>query len=167
MSNYKNTLHHIRGFAFDVDGVLTDGGVISLPDGDLFRVHYARDGYAIRVAIENGYKVAIITGGISPSVTLRYQKLGVTDIYTAARNKLPCLQDFCKKNNLDLSQVAYAGDDIPDLAPMRACGLPFCPSDACHEVLEAAAYVSPYVGGRGVARDLIEQVMTLHNKWNV
>lgn len=165
MSNYKNLLHQIKAFAFDVDGVLTDGGVISMPDGDLLRMHYSRDGYAIRVAIEKGYPVAIITGGISSAVALRYKKLGVKDIYNGARDKLPCFMDFCAKYNLEPSQVAFAGDDIPDIPPMQACGLPFCPSDACVQVMRVSKYISPLAGGRGCVRDLIEQVMILHNTW--
>ena len=165
MGNYKSKLHNIKAFAFDVDGVLTDGGVISLPDGDLFRTHYARDGYAIRVAIEHGYPVAIITGGVSPSVEIRYRNLGVKDIFSGARDKLPAFREFCTKYNLSPSQVAYAGDDIPDIPPMKICGLPLCPSDAATEVRHMAQYISPFPGGRGCVRDLVEQVMRLQGKW--
>ncbi|HPS25673.1 MAG: HAD-IIIA family hydrolase [Bacteroidales bacterium] len=165
MSNYKSLLRNIKAFAFDVDGVLTDGGVISMPDGDLLRTHYARDGYAIRMAVEHGYPVAIITGGVSPAVALRYKNIGVKDIYSGARDKLPFFMDFCHKYGLEPSQVAYAGDDIPDIPPMEACGLPFCPSDAAMEVRKISHYISPFPGGRGCVRDLIEQVMRLKGQW--
>lgn len=165
MSNYKSKLHNIKAFAFDVDGVLTDGGIISLPDGDLFRTHYSRDGYAIRVAIEYGYPVAIITGGVSPSVETRYRNIGVKDIFSGARDKLPAFREFCRRYNLSPSQVAYAGDDIPDIPPMKICGLPFCPSDAATEVRHQAQYISPFPGGRGCVRDFVEQVMRLQGKW--
>ncbi len=166
MTNYKNLLHQIKAFAFDVDGVLTDGCLWSMPDGDLLRKHYSRDGYAIRMALEKGYPVAIITGGVSPAVTLRYRNLGVKDIYDGAREKLPCLLDFCQKYHLDPSEVAFAGDDIPDIPPLQACGLPFCPSDACAQVQRVVKYISPFGGGRGCVRDLIEQVMMLHHNWD-
>lgn len=165
MENFRKTLHDIKAFAFDVDGVLTDGGVTSMPDGDLLRTHYARDGYAIRKACECGYPIAIITGGISPSVIKRYQMLGVRHIYSGARNKLPVLMDFCAANQLELHQVAYGGDDIPDIPPMKACGLSFCPSDACIEVLQMATYVSPFGGGKGCVRDIISQVLLLQGNW--
>ncbi len=165
MSNYKSLLRNIKAFAFDVDGVLTDGGVISMPDGDLLRTHYARDGYAIRMAVEHGYPVAIITGGVSPAVALRYNNIGVKDIYSGARDKLPYFLDFCNKYGLEPSQVAYAGDDIPDIPPMEACGLPFCPADAAMEVRKISHYISPFPGGRGCVRDLIEQVMRLKGQW--
>ncbi|NLA15487.1 MAG: HAD-IIIA family hydrolase [Bacteroidales bacterium] len=165
MSNYKNKLHQIKAFALDVDGVLTDGSVIATPDGDLIRSHYARDGYAIRKALEHGYCVAIITGATSPSVEKRYKLLGVTDIYMGALDKMPPFHQFCEKHNLDPSQVAYAGDDIPDIPPMLACGLGFCPSDAATEVRKIARYISPFPGGHGCARDIIEQVLKLHGKW--
>jgi len=165
MSNYKSQLHKIKAFAFDVDGVLTDGGVMSMPDGDLFRTHYARDAYAIRIAVEHGYPVAIITGGVSPSVEKRYRNIGVKDIYSGARDKIPPFLDFCKKYDLDPSEVAYAGDDIPDIPPMKACGLPFCPADAAPEVRHISRYISPFPGGRGCVRDLVEQTLRLHGKW--
>ena len=165
MGNYKSKLHNIKAFAFDVDGVLTDGGVLSMPDGDLFRTHYARDGYALRMAVEHGYPVAIITGGISPSVEKRYRALGITDIYSGARDKMPAFRDFCEKYGLEPSRVAYAGDDIPDIPPLKACGLPFCPADAATEVRHVCQYISPFPGGRGCVRDLVEQVMRLQGKW--
>jgi 3-deoxy-D-manno-octulosonate 8-phosphate phosphatase (KDO 8-P phosphatase) len=165
MSNYKNRLHTIKAFAFDIDGVLTDGTVIAMADGDLIRVHYARDGYAIRQALEHGYPVAIITGATSPSVAKRYTLLGVEDIYMGALKKMPPFEDFCKKHGLDPSEVAYAGDDIPDIPPMMACGFSFCPTDAATEVRRIAQYVSPFPGGRGCVREVIEQVLKLHGKW--
>ena len=165
MSNYKNKLHQIKAFAFDIDGVLTDGSVLALSDGDLLRLHNARDGYAIRTAIEQGYRVAIITGATSPSVEKRYNLLGVTDIYMGARDKTPPFNHFCEKYNLDPSQVTYGGDDIPDIPPMLACGLSFCPSDAATEVRKTARYISPFPGGKGCVRDIIEQVLKLHGKW--
>ena len=145
--------------------MLTDGSVIAFSDGDLIRSHFARDGYAIRVALEHGYPVAIITGATSVSVTKRYALLGVEDIYMGALNKIPPFEAFCKKHNLDPSQVVYGGDDIPDIPPMLACGLSFAPYDAAVEVRKIARYISPFGGGKGCVRDIIEQVLKLHGKW--
>ena len=165
MSNYKTKLHQIKAFAFDVDGVFTDGLVLVAESGDLLRAHHSKDGYAIRCAVTEGYPIAIITGANSPTVTMRFNMLGVTDVYLSARDKATPFHHFCSKYNLAPSEVLYMGDDIPDLEVMRICGLPCAPADAVPEVLEAASYISLYGGGKGCVRDVVEQVLRLHGKW--
>ena len=165
MANYKTKLCNIKAFAFDVDGVLTDGRLISMPDGDLLRQHNTKDGYAIRVAVKKGYKIAIISGGVSESVRLRYSKLGVEDIFMGSDDKLPIFKEFCQKYNLNLNEVVYGGDDIPDIPVLKHCGLSFCPADAVHEVKDCVDYISGRVGGDACVRDIIEQVLTLQGKW--
>jgi len=165
MSNYKTKLHQIKAFAFDVDGVFTDGLVLVAESGDLLRSHHAKDGYAIRTAVTKGYPVGIITGAASPTVTMRFEMLGVTDVYLNARNKEEPFYHFCAKYRLDPAEVLYMGDDIPDLEVMRLCGLPCAPSDAAQEVLEAALYISHCAGGKGCVRDVVEQTLRLHGKW--
>ena len=165
MANYKTKLHDIKAFVFDVDGVFTDGSVLVTESGDLLRAHNAKDGYAIRSAVLAGYPIGIISGGTSATITLRFQMLGIEDIYLGAYTKTEALEDFCRKHGLETSQVLYMGDDIPDLMVMRACGLACCPADAVEEVRRASDYISPSVGGRGCVRDVVEQVMKLHNKW--
>jgi 3-deoxy-D-manno-octulosonate 8-phosphate phosphatase (KDO 8-P phosphatase) len=165
MSNYKTKLHQIKAFAFDVDGVFTDGTVLVAESGYLLRAHQAKDGYAIRCAVTQGYPVGIITGAASPTVTKRFDMLGVTDVYLNARDKIEPFYHFCAKYSLDPSEVLYMGDDIPDLEVMEVCGLPCAPSDAAQEVLKAAQYISLYAGGKGCVRDVVEQVLRLHGKW--
>ena len=164
--NYKAYLHKIKAFAFDVDGVFTDGSVLAMPNGDLLRTHNAKDGFGIKMAVKNRYPVAIITGGDSGSVKVRFNSLGVTDVYMKSRNKVPDFLDFCKKHGLQPEEVAFIGDDLPDRPVLEICGLAVCPADAVDEVKEICDFISPYGGGKGCVRNLIEQVMKVHETWH-
>ena len=166
MSNYKVKLSKIKAFAFDVDGVFTDGQVLATETGDLLRSHNAKDGYALKTAITKGYPVAIITGGASQSIIKRFAPLGIDDIFLKSFDKLPDFQQFCEKYNLDPSEVIFVGDDIPDIPVLQACGLAVCPSDAVEEVRAVCEYISPFPGGRGCVRDIIEQTLKIHGKWS-
>ena len=165
MSNYKIKLHKIKAFAFDVDGVLTDGSLLVTPEGDLLRTHNVRDGFAIRMAVLNDYPIAIITAGNSVSTTKRFNELGVKEIYQKAKNKIVALQDYCNKYNLMPEEILYVGDDLPDMEVLKKCGVSVCPSDAANEVKEICDYISSYSGGRGCVRDAIEQVLKCQGKW--
>ncbi|MBQ1218551.1 MAG: HAD-IIIA family hydrolase [Bacteroidales bacterium] len=165
MSNYKTKLKDIKAFAFDVDGVFTDGSVLVMPDGDLLRTHDAKDGYGVRWAYLCGYHIGIITGAGSESVRKRFEGIGVEHIYLKSRNKLPDFYDFCKKCNIEPHQVAFMGDDVPDIPILKVCGLAVCPSDAVEEVKEVCDFVSIRPGGKGAVRDLIEQVLKIQGKW--
>jgi len=163
--NYQSKLKEIKAFAFDVDGVLTDGRVLVDATGDLLRMYNAKDGHVLRLAIIQDYKVAIITGGVSTSIYKRFNPMGITDIYLASYNKLPDFEHFCKKHNLQPNEVLFMGDDIPDIEIMQHCGLACCPADAVPEVKAVAHYISPFVGGDCCARDVIMQVMKVQGKW--
>ena len=158
----------IKGFAFDVDGVFTDGGILAMPDGDLLRQFNAKDCFAARMAVEEGYKVAIITGGCSNSLINRAMSLGITreNLYLFSKDKAPDLELFCRRNGLALDEVIFAGDDIPDIPAIEAAGIGACPADAVPEVKAAADYISPYGGGRGCVRDLVEKVLKAQGRWN-
>ena len=165
MSNYKTKLKNIRAFAFDVDGVFTDGKVLATENGDLLRQHDSKDGFGLRMAVLHNYPTAIITGGTSESIRKRFAPIGVNEIYLKSRNKVPDFLLFCKKYSLDPSEVAFVGDDLPDIPVLRVCGLAVCPADAVPEVKDVCDYVSLYPGGRGCVRDLIEQVLKIHGDW--
>jgi 3-deoxy-D-manno-octulosonate 8-phosphate phosphatase (KDO 8-P phosphatase) len=167
MSSYKTKLHQIKAFAFDVDGVLTDGTVQVTESGDFLRTYNAKDGLAVRTAIEKGFRVAIITGGNSETIKKRFQIFGVTDFYLLSRIKLPDLQHFCDKYHLQPAEVLFMGDDLPDIPPMQHCGLPCCPADAVPEVKAVADYISLFDGGKGCVRDVIEQTLKVQGKWMV
>lgn len=165
MKNYKEKLNHLKAFVFDVDGVLTDGSVYLMPDGSIMRKMNCKDGFAIAKAIKKGYKVAIITGGGDKMVSERIKKLGVYNVYMKSTDKVSDFKDFLMVEDLDESQVAYMGDDVPDLGVLDICGLSSCPKNAGIDVLSIAEYVSPKNGGEGCVRDLIEQTMKAQNKW--
>lgn len=165
MGNFKEDIAKVKAFVFDVDGVLTDGGIIPTADGDFIRKYNAKDGYAIGSALRNGYKVAIITGGVGASLSRRFDLLGVTRFYSNIANKLPVLKGFMEEFSLEPEQVLYMGDDIPDLPCMEYVGMPVAPANAVSEILEASRYVSQYDGGDACARDIIEQVMRSQGDW--
>jgi 3-deoxy-D-manno-octulosonate 8-phosphate phosphatase (KDO 8-P phosphatase) len=165
MKNFKEQLHHVKAFAFDVDGVFTDGMVIIHPSGELLRSSNTRDGYAVHKAVQQGYPVAIISGGKSEAVGVRFRGLGVTDIYLGAFDKVEALEDFRFKYGLELSEILYMGDDLPDYEVMQRVGFPTCPADAVPEIINISAYISSFRGGEGCVRDVIEQVLKLKGVW--
>lgn len=167
MSNYKTKLKEIKGFAFDVDGVFTDGSVLVMPDGDMLRSHNAKDGFGLRWAILRDYPVGIITGAYSESVRKRFEGVGVKpeNIFLKSRDKMPDFYKFCEQNGITPEEVIFVGDDIPDIPLLKACGLAVCPCDAVQEVKDVCDYISLYPGGRGCVRDIIEQVLKIQGKW--
>ena len=158
-------LTQIKGIAFDVDGVLSPSTIPMNEDGMPCRMLNIKDGYAIQLAVKKGLKLAIISGGRSDAVESRYRSLGVKDIYMGAAFKLPLFEQWLADAELDASDVIFVGDDIPDIHAMRAAALSAAPADAASQVKEIATYVSPCNGGYGVARDIIEQVLTAQGLW--
>jgi 3-deoxy-D-manno-octulosonate 8-phosphate phosphatase (KDO 8-P phosphatase) len=167
MSNILELFQPIKAFVFDVDGVLTDGGVWVLEDGQQVRKMSTRDGYALQLAVKKGYSVCVISGGNSPAVRLRLHKLGIDEVHMGIDEKLSVLQQYMASRKLDPQTVLYMGDDIPDFPPMQAVGLPCCPADAATEILRTCRYISPVKGGEGCARDVIEKVLKLNDHWTM
>lgn len=165
MGNFKEDIARVKAFVFDVDGVMTDGGIIPTPDGDFIRRYHAKDGYAVAYAIKLGYKVCIISGGRGEMLRRRLEMLGVSQMYLNCMNKIAAIDEFIADNGLNAADVIYMGDDIPDLDCMRRVGIPVCPADACSEVIEASRYVSEYDGGHGAVRDIVEQVLRAQGVW--
>ena len=159
----------IRAFAFDVDGVLTDGGILADLNGELYRTFDSKDGMAIRMAVMKGFHLAIITGGRSESIRQRFESCGIKpeDVYLRSRAKSEDFEDFCKRHGLAAEEVMYFGDDLPDIPVMVACGCGVCPSDAVDEVKEIADFVSTRPGGKGCARELIQTVLKEQGKWEL
>jgi 3-deoxy-D-manno-octulosonate 8-phosphate phosphatase (KDO 8-P phosphatase) len=164
--SYKEYLEHITTFIFDVDGVLTDGTVTILTDGDMLRKMSIKDGYALKTAIDKGFNICIISGGSNEGVRLRLQGLGITDVYLGAHNKMDQFNDYLTKNNIKKENVLYMGDDIPDYPVMSIVGLPCCPQDAVPEIKNICKYISHKKGGKGAVRDVIEQVLKVQGKWS-
>lgn len=150
---------------FDVDGVLSASTVSIDQDGQPCRTLNIKDGYAVQLAVKKGLQIAIITGARTEQVRLRYQSLGVKYIYIASSVKIKDLEDLTAKTGIKEEEMLYMGDDIPDYEIMQRIGLPCCPADAAPEIKAISQYISPYTGGNGCARDVIEQVMKAQGLW--
>ncbi len=164
--NLLSLFGQIKLFVFDVDGVLTDGTLTLLENGEMARKMNVKDGYALQLAVKKGYDIVIISGGVSGLVKDRLSKLGIQHIYMGIHNKKEILTQFIAENNYQLNEVLYMGDDIPDVQPMKLVGLPCAPADAVLEVKEISQFISPLAGGQGCVRDVIEKVLKLHNNWH-
>lgn len=162
MINYDLT--KIKAMAFDVDGVLSDPLVALLGDQPI-RTAHTKDGYVLQLACKSGFKMAIITGGKSEPVRERYENLGFQDVFMACHMKIDTLVSWMDKYKLNAEEVLYMGDDIPDYPVMKKVGCSCCPSDAAHEIQSIATYVSPFAGGRGCVRDVVEQVLRAQGFW--
>ena len=147
MSRINYDLTKIRAFVFDVDGVLSPNCVPIDASGAPARMANVKDGYAMQLAIKHGFKMAIITGADTREVRLRYELLGIKDIYQKAAYKVNYLRQCMTDNELQPEEVAYFGDDVPDLQCMHEVGLPIAPADASVDAKDAAHYISPCDGG--------------------
>ena len=165
MSSINYDLRKIRGFIFDVDGVLSKDVIPLHPNGDPMRTVNIKDGYALQLAVQKGYQVAIITGGYTDSVKMRFERLGVKHIYMRSSVKMKDYTDFMNRTGLKPEEVLYAGDDIPDYEVMKLVGLPVAPADAASEIKDISLYISSKNGGEGIARDVIEQTMKTQGTW--
>ncbi|HEX2969381.1 MAG TPA: HAD hydrolase family protein [Bacteroidales bacterium] len=165
MTNFKEDLLRVRAFVFDIDGVLSMQTINLNTFGVPNRTINLRDGYALQLAVRKGYLVGIISGCSSKEYLRRLKLLGVKDVFLNCRSKMFQFNTFLKKHNLDNSEVLYMGDDIPDFEVMKVAGIPVCPSDADSEIKQISSYISDKKGGEGCVRDVIEQVLRLHNKW--
>ncbi len=163
--NVLQLFQPITTFIFDVDGVLTDGTVLVLENGVQARRMHIKDGFALQMAATNGYRILVISGGHSPQVVHRLDKLGIRDVHMSILDKKAFVSDYIKVNNLKTEEVLYMGDDLPDIPAMSVVGLACCPADAVNEVKEAAQYISPINGGLACVRDVIEKVLKLNDHW--
>jgi 3-deoxy-D-manno-octulosonate 8-phosphate phosphatase (KDO 8-P phosphatase) len=164
--SYKELLHDITTFILDVDGVLTDGRLLISESGELLRTMNAKDGYAMKTAIDNGYHICIITGGTNEGVKNRLVGLGIKDVFLNASDKMLQIKEFVTKHHLKPENIVYMGDDMPDVAAVAYAGLGCCPQDAIPEIKAVSQYISHKNGGDACVRDIIEQVMKVQGKWN-
>lgn len=163
--NYKEIFKNITTVVLDVDGVLTNGDIILMPGMQPVRKMNAKDGYAMQLAVRNGIRMAIITGGKSPEVKERLQGLGITDIYLGASSKMESYEDLKMCYDLRDDEILYMGDDLPDYDIMKIVALAAAPQDAAPEIKSIADYVSPIDGGKGCVRDVLEQLLKIQGKW--
>lgn len=163
--SYKEYLKNISTFIFDIDGVLTDGNIQISTSGELLRTMNTKDGFAMKTAIDKGFHICIISGGNNEGVRVRLNNLGVKDVFLGADNKIEILKNYLKENDIDLKNVLYMGDDLPDFEVMSMVGMAVCPQDAVPEIKAVSKYISHKEGGKGCVRDIIEQVLKVHGKW--
>jgi 3-deoxy-D-manno-octulosonate 8-phosphate phosphatase (KDO 8-P phosphatase) len=167
MLNFKQRLTKITTIMFDVDGVLTDGKVLVMESGEMVRNIYSKDGYALNLAVNKGYRVVVISGGNNLAIKNALSRNGVTDVFIRQHDKLACYKDYLALHNLSDEEIVFMGDDLPDYEIMSRVGLAVCPGDAVPEIREICQYISPRNGGEGCVRDIIEQVLRVQGKWEI
>lgn len=151
----------IRLAVFDVDGVLTDGRLWYSDDGRELKSFHVRDGLGLKRLMKHGIEVAIITARMSTMVTRRAAELGIAHVYQDQQDKLDCLKTLLHALELPPDAVAYAGDDLPDLAAMQHVGLAATVADAHHWVRERAHWQSTNPGGQGAVRELCDMILSV------
>ena len=149
----------------DVDGVLTEGGIVHGTGGLELKQFHVRDGFGLRCWQQAGKRAAIITGRSSPVVELRAREVGIGTIVQGAVEKLPAYRHLLATAGLAPHQVCYVGDDLPDLPPLRNCGLAVAVADAVAEVRAAAHFVTRNAGGRAAVREAVELILRCQGVW--
>ena len=155
----------ITTFIFDIDGVLTDGTLLVLRDGLQARTMHVKDGFGMQMAMKQGYRVFIVSGGVSEESKKRLEYLGIKEIHLGVGDKINFIEGLLKSNKIKWDEVLYMGDDLPDLPIMSKVGLSACPADAVSEVKNVVKYISPVNGGWGCVRDVIEKVLKVNDHW--
>lgn len=165
MENVLALFKKTKAFAFDMDGVMTDGSVHVSDDGIFSRIMNIKDGYALQYAVRQGYPVFVISGAQSEGAKERFSRLGIKEAHFGVPKKTELLQELLHKYRVAWEECLFMSDDLPDFAVMQKVGMPVCPADAVPQIKSLCKYISPVAGGRGCVRDVIEKAMTLQNKW--
>lgn len=165
MANFKQLLPKVKAMVFDVDGVLSTATITLHPNGEPMRTINTKDGYALHYAALKGIPLAIITGGKTEAVRIRFEALGIKDVHIKVDMKIDIFHEFLNKYQLKPEEVLYMGDDIPDYEIMKLVGIPVCPADAVQEIKAISLYISDKNGGDGCVRDVVEQVLKSQGKW--
>lgn len=165
----KDELHaraaRVRLFVFDVDGVLTDGGLYYGDNGEVMKRFDVKDGHAIVIARLLGLPSAVLTARTSKIVEARGRELGMAAILQGRKEKAPALVELLASLNVPPENCAYMGDDLNDLEPMSHVGLSACPADAVPEVRQEVHFVAQSRGGHGAARELVELCLRASGRW--
>lgn len=155
----------VKGFVFDVDGVLTNGHVLVNENGEQWRTFHIRDGFALSYAIEQGYPVAAISGGQSEGVRTRLSYLGINEVYLGIQDKVSIMKTWVEKHQLTMQDILFMGDDLPDAGCLKVVGFPACPHDAAEEIKAICTLITSKKGGEGAVREMIEKTLRVQNKW--
>ena len=155
----------IKAVVFDVDGVLTDGSLTFDENGKEYKTFNAKDGQGIVMLNKTGFITAIITARQNGTVRYRFKNLGMTKLYEGCKNKIAALNDFMQEFSLKAEEIAYMGDDLPDICVLKKVGMPCCPSDAVDEVQKYAKFISSKNGGRGAVREMCDFILKSTEKY--
>lgn len=164
--DFTAKLQRIRMILSDVDGCLTDGSLIFDEQGNEIKAFHARDGLGITIWKRKGGLIGFVTRRCTAVVRKRAEELKIHELCQGVENKLSMLEEICKKYELTPEEVAYVGDDLVDYDIMKAVGISACPADSVPEIKEIADYVCRTNGGKGVVRELIEQILKSRGEWN-
>lgn len=165
MSNLelRTIANKIKLVAFDVDGVMTDGSLTFLEDGREIKTYNAKDGLGIVMLGKAQVVTSIITARDNNVVKLRAQQLDIKELYMGQKNKVLALKELCEKYNITTDEVAYMGDDLPDICVLKEVGLKCCPKDAIVEVKKECNFISDFGGGKGAVRELCDFILESKN----
>ena len=159
----ENIAKNIKLVAFDVDGVMTDGSLTFLEDGREIKTYDAKDGLGVVMLSKAGIITSIITARDNNTVKLRAGTIDIKELYMGQKNKVVALEELIKKYNLDYSEIAYMGDDLPDICVLKKVGLKCCPNDAVMDVKTECNFISSYGGGKGAVRELCDLILRAKN----
>ena len=158
-------LKKVRLILLDVDGVLTDGRIGLLPGGEEIKFFSIYDGLAIRLAMKLGWEVGFLSGRTSEEVAARARELGIQIVVQGSRDKLKDLEKILKERDLQASEVAYMGDDLPDLPVLKRVGFSAAPDNAVEAVKNGVDYVTHEKGGNGAVREVVDLLLKTSGKW--
>jgi 3-deoxy-D-manno-octulosonate 8-phosphate phosphatase (KDO 8-P phosphatase) len=156
----------VRLVLMDADGVLTDGRIIVLADGNEARAYHARDGLAIRIGQSGGLAFGVVSGRSSKSVEARAKELDFVEIHQHVAAKGACVDEIARRRGLAPEQICFVGDDIVDIPAFRRCGLAVAPNDADPEVFGHVHYVGASDGGRGIVREVVDIILHASGRWD-
>ena len=161
----ERRLQKIRLFAFDVDGVLTDGRITFTSSGEELKSFSARDGMGFRCLHESGLRSAIITARGSEAVQRRARELGIGDVVLMSSDKRQAFLELCRRHELSTAEAAFMGDDLQDLGALTEAGVSFSVADCPEELRERVDIVTRTPAGSGAAREAIERVLKAQGRW--
>lgn len=162
----KEKASKIKALVVDVDGVLTDASLTFDEDGKEYKTFNAKDGQGIVMLNNTGFITAIITARLNGTVRHRFNNLKMTKLFEGCKNKIVALRELMAEYNLKEEEIAYMGDDLPDICVLKVVGLPCCPNDGVEEVKRYAKFVSSKNGGKGAVRELCDFILKSTGKYD-
>lgn len=160
---FKEQLKTVKLLSLDVDGILTDGGLYYTESGDELRKFNVKDGMGMKKAMEAGVQLCIISASTTNAIQERGKRLGISHVYTGAKNKIEILEKICAELSIGLENVAHMGDDLNDIVIMEKIGTPITVADAVEEVKGHTLYITQKNGGQGAVREICDLLVMLNS----